>query len=171
MDHRECETIEPALSALADRELFGPERETVAGHVAVCDACRRTLEDYRVLGTAFREGIHAGSERDLSAITWPPRPEPASRAPSRALTRWRRLIYDVTRWVDPWPVLAGAAALIALVLGIGLIQPAREPANVVEIERVDAAGPVMVIPGNGGRMTIIWLFDTDDQPDQTPTPI
>jgi hypothetical protein len=29
----------------------------------------------------------------------------------------------------------------------------------------------MVIPGNGGRMTIIWLFDTDDQPDQTPTPI
>lgn len=168
MDPRTCETIEPALSALADRELFGAERETVVGHVAVCETCRRTLEDYRLLGTAFREGIQAGSERDLSAIAWPPRATPA---PSRALTRWRRLIYDVTRWVDPWPVLAGAAALIALVVGVWLVQPAPVPVNMVEIERVDAEGPVMVIPGSGGKMTIIWLFDADDQPDVTPTPI
>ena len=158
VEDRECGTLEPALSAFADDEVFGPEREAVVRHLAACEACRRTLETYRRVGMALRERVLADSDRDLSAIVWPPR----RAAP--ALTRRRRLLYDVTRWFDPWPVLAGSAALAALVIGILWSAPGPEPSNRVDIERLDAAGPVMVIPGNGGRMTIIWLFDADDQP-------
>lgn len=157
-DHRECGALEPALSAFADGEVFGLERDAVVRHLAACEACRRTLDAYRRVGAALRERVSADAERDLSAIMWPPR----RAAP--ALTRRRRLLYDVTRWFDPWPVLAGSAALAALVIGALWLAPGPEPSNRVDIERLDAAGPVMVIPGNGGRMTIIWLFDADDQP-------
>ena len=158
VEDRECGTLEPALSAFADDEVFGPEREAVVRHLAACEACRRTLDMYRRVGTALRERVSVDSGRDLSAIAWPPR----RAAP--ALTRCRRLLYDVTRWLDPWPVLASSAALVALVIGVLWLVPGPAPSNRVDIERLDAAGPVMVIPGNGGRMTIIWLFDADDQP-------
>lgn len=157
-EDRECEAREPALSAFADDEVFGPERDAVVRHLAACETCRRTLETYRRVGAALREQVSADAQRDLSAIAWPPR----RAAP--ALTRRRRLLYDVTRWLDPWPVLAGSAALAAVVIGVLWLAPGPEPSNRVDIERLDAAGPVMVIPGNGGRMTIIWLFDADDQP-------
>ncbi len=163
IDNRECGTLEPALSAFADDEVFGPERDAVVRHLAACEACRRTLETYRRVGAALRERVSADAQRDLSAIAWPPR----RAAP--ALTRRRRLLYDVTRWVDPWPVLAGSAALAVLVIGALWLAPDPEPTNRVDIERLDAAGPVMVIPGNGGRMTIIWLFDADDQPTPAAT--
>jgi len=163
VEDRECGTLEPALSAFADDEVFGPERDAVVRHLAACEACRRTLDGHRRLGAALREQVAADAQRDLSAIAWPPR----RAAP--ALTRRRRLLYDVTRWFDPWPVLAGSAALAALVIGILWSAPGPEPSNRVDIERLDAAGPVMVIPGNGGRMTIIWLFDADDQPAHAAT--
>ena len=163
VEDRECGTIEPALSAFVDDEVFGPERDVVVRHLAACETCRRTLAMYRRVGAALREQVSADAQRDLSAIMWPPR----RAAP--VLTRRRRLPYDVTRWFDPWPVLAGSAALAALVIGVLWLAPGPEPSNRVDIERVDAAGPVMVIPGNGGRMTIIWLFDADDQPEPAAT--
>jgi anti-sigma factor RsiW len=164
MNVQDCETIEPALSAFADDEIFGRDREAVVRHLAGCAACRRTFNHYRAFGSALRDRAAELTPHDLSAITWPPAATPARPVPSRALTPRRRLLYDVARWLDPWPVLAGSAVLVALLIGVLLLQPTPRVANLAEIERLDAEGPVMVIPGSGGRMTIIWVFDTSDWP-------
>jgi hypothetical protein len=86
------------------------------------------------------------------------------------LTPRRSLLYDVARWINPWPVFAGAAALVALILGIGLWRPST-PDALVEIERLDAAGPVMVLTANDGRTAIIWLSEPDESAPPEPNPI
>lgn len=153
----ECDAVDPWLSAWVDGEVFGDERERVERHVAGCGRCRATVADYRVMGATLRVATQHASTRDLSAIAWPPRP--ARVEPS--LTPRRRLLYDVARGINPWPVFAGAAAMVAFLVGIGLWRPAI-PEVLVEIERLDAAGPVMVLTANDGRTAIIWLSDPDD---------
>jgi hypothetical protein len=86
------------------------------------------------------------------------------------LTPRRRLLYDVARWFNPWPVFAGAAAMVALIVAIGLWRPAI-PEALVEIERLDAAGPVMVLTGGDGRTTIIWLVEPEETPQSEAAPI
>jgi hypothetical protein len=86
------------------------------------------------------------------------------------LTPRRRLLYDVARWFNPWPVYAGAAAMVALIVGIGLWRP-PSPDGLAEIERLDAAGPVMVLTGGDGRTTIIWLVEPEETTRSEAAPI
>lgn len=155
-----CGTIDPLLSAFADGELFGSERDTIERHMAECAVCRGTVETYRTVGLALREHMAAEAAVVPAALTWPPRRR-ALRVP--VLTPRRPLNYHVARRLHPWPVLAGAAALAMLVIGLATFRASGPPANVVEIERVDAAGPVLVLPGKEGRMTIIWVFEADER--------
>ncbi len=164
----DCEALDRHLSAYVDGELPGAERATVERHLADCARCRATADAYRGWGPALRAAMGAEAARDLSAIAWPPG-RPADR-PS-PLTRRRRLFYDVARWSHPWPVLAGAAALVALIIGVGWWNPATIPERRVEIDRIDADGPVMVFTANEGRTAIIWLSEPDQRLDPEPTPI
>jgi anti-sigma factor RsiW len=166
----ECDAIDPLLSAWVDGEVFGDERELVERHLAGCARCRTVVADYRVIGATLSVAAHRASARDLSAIAWPPRPATAPSRAEPALTPLRRLIYDVARWFNPWPVYAGAAAMVALIVGIGLWRPAI-PEALVEIERLDAAGPVMVLTGGDGRTTIIWLVEPEETMESEASPI
>lgn len=166
----ECDAVDPWLSAWVDGEVFGDERERVERHVAVCGRCRATTEHYRLMGASVREAIDAASSRDLSAIAWPPGPLTRPTRIAARLTPHRRLLYDVARRINPWPVFAGAAATVALIVGIGLWRPTI-PEVLVEIERLDAAGPVMVLTAGDGRTAIIWLSEPEDIPPSEPTPI
>jgi anti-sigma factor RsiW len=167
----DCDAVEPFLSAFIDGELFGADQAAVQRHVAGCGRCRAAVEEYRQWGPALREAVDLASRRDLSDLAWPPEP---ARAPSRsspALTPRRRLLYDVARWSsNPWPVFAGSAALIALLVGIGLWRPAA-PERLVEIERLDAEGPVMVFTADEGRTAIIWLSEPEERLTPEPTPL
>jgi anti-sigma factor RsiW len=166
----ECDAIDPLLSALVDGEVFGDERELVERHVAGCARCRAVVADYRVMGATLSVATHRAAARDLSAITWPPTPATAPVPAEPGLTPRRRLLYDVARWFNPWPVFAGAAAMVALIVAIGLWRPAI-PEALVEIERLDAAGPVMVLTGGDGRTTIIWLVEPEETPQSEAAPI
>jgi hypothetical protein len=84
------------------------------------------------------------------------------------LTLRGRLLYDVARWSNPWPVFAGAAALVVLLIGIGLWRPPAAE-RLVEIERLDAAGPVMVFTADEGRTAIIWLSEPEERLTPEPT--
>lgn len=50
-----CDRIRPLLSAYLDGELEPPQQAEVAAHLAACQECARTLEDFRALG----QGVHA----------------------------------------------------------------------------------------------------------------
>jgi anti-sigma factor RsiW len=165
----DCDAVDPFLSAFADGELFGADRSTVEQHLAGCVRCRSSVDAYREWGTVLRETVASGAARDLSVITWPPAAAPAARSESPRLTRRGRLFYDVARWAHPWPVFAGAAALVALIIGVGLWRPPL-PERVVEIDRLDAAGSVMVFTADGGRTAIIWLSESKEPPAPALTP-
>jgi anti-sigma factor RsiW len=158
----DCGSVEPWLSAWFDGEVFGDDRARIERHLASCERCRATLDGYRAVRMAIRGATHAAGQRDLSAITWPPRPAPRPVRVEPSLTPRRSLLYDVARWLNPWPVFAGAVALVALIVGIGLWRPS--PDALVEIERLDAAGPVLVLTANDGRTAIIWLSEPEESP-------
>jgi anti-sigma factor RsiW len=164
----DCDAVEPFLSAFLDGELFDADRTTVERHLVGCARCRAAVEEYRRWGPALRERIERAATRDLSAITWPPAPVPSPADSSRSLTPRRALAYDVARWSNPWPVFAGSAALVALLIGIGLWRPPA-PERRVDIERLDAAGPVMVFTADEGRSAIIWLSEPEERPTPEPT--
>lgn len=166
----DCDALEPWLSAWFDGEVFGEDRARIERHVAGCERCRAALDGYRLMGSEIRGAARTAAARDLAAITWPPKPAPRPAPVEPALTPRRSLLYDVARWINPWPVFAGAAALVALILGIGLWRPSP-PDALVEIERLDAAGPVMVLTANGGRTAIIWLSEPEESPPSGPNPI
>jgi anti-sigma factor RsiW len=166
----DCGALEPWLSAWLDGEVFGEDRTRIERHVASCERCRAALDGHRLMGSAIRGVTQTAAARDLTAITWPPKPAPLPVRPVPALTPRRSLLYDVARWINPWPVFAGAAALVALILGIGLWRPST-PDALVEIERLDAAGPVMVLTANDGRTAIIWLSEPDESAPPEPNPI
>lgn len=165
----DCDALDQFLSAFADGELPGVDRATVERHLAGCARCRATVNAYREWGPALREATATAAARDLSAITWPPAPAGAPARPS-PLTPRRRLFYDVARWSHPWPVFAGAAALVALIIGVGLWSPGV-PDYRVQIDRLDAAGPVMVFTADEGRTAIIWLSEPEQRLNPEPTPI
>lgn len=50
-----CEKYAAALSAFADGELNGPEREELLAHIEHCDACREYLSELMVLRAVFEE--------------------------------------------------------------------------------------------------------------------
>lgn len=165
----DCDAMDQFLSAFADGELLGVDRATVERHLAGCARCRATVNDYREWGTALLETVGTKAARDLSGITWPPAPVRAPAHPP-LLTPRRRLFYDVARWSHPWPVFAGAAALVALIIGVGLWRP-EAPERLVEIDRLDAAGSVMVFTADEGRTAIIWLSEPEEHFTPEPTPI
>lgn len=170
----DCDAVDPFLSAFVDGELFGTDRSMVERHLAGCGRCRAAVAAYREWGTALRETVASEATRDLSAIAWPPAAAPAARRDAPRLTHRGRLFYDVARWAHPWPVFAGAVALVALIIGVGLgvgLWRAPVPERLVEIDRLDAAGSVMVFTTDGGRTAIIWLSETEEPSDPGLTPI
>src|SRR5574341_1326783 len=74
--------------------------------------------------------------------------------------RCRAVVEEYRQW--------GAALLVALLIGIGLWRP-PVPERLVDIERLDAAGPVMVFTADEGRSAIIWLSEPEERPTPEPT--
>jgi len=164
----DCDAVDPFLSAFADGELSQGDRLVVERHLSGCARCRAAVASFREWGAILRETAASEATRDLSAIGWPPAPVAGPEA--ARLTPRGKLFYDVARWAHPWPVFAGAAALVALIIGVGVWR-APVPERLVEIDRLDAVGSVMVLTADGGRTAIIWLSETEEPSDPGATPI
>lgn len=165
----DCEAVDPFLSAFVDGELFGADRSAVERHLAGCGRCRSAVDAYREWGAVLRETVASEAATDLSRIAWPRDAASDPQREAARLTPRGRVLYDVARWLHPWPVFAGAAALVALIIGVGVLR-APVPERVVEIDRLDAAGSVMVFTADGGRTAIIWLSETEEPSDPALTP-
>lgn len=103
-----CPDIELQLASFAAGELDAAEAETVAGHVATCEACRAELACEVTLRQLLRElplPICPDGVGDAPAIAVPT--TPAAPAPQRTSPRPRRL---------PWGAGLVAAALTGLLL-------------------------------------------------------
>ena len=165
----DCAAVDPLLSPFVDGELFGADQSLVERHLEGCARCRAAVEAYREWGVLFRETVASEAARDLSAISWPRDAAPTTQEAIARLTPRGGVFYDVARWLHPWPVFAGATLLVALIIGVGLVR-APAPERLVEIDRLDAAGSVMVFTADGGRTAIIWLSETEKPSDAELTP-
>ena len=66
-----CQEIRQKLSALADNELDGEQRELVRGHLAECRTCRRDLQDQGALDMLLKSCfVNEPPELTLDGI-WP----------------------------------------------------------------------------------------------------
>jgi Putative zinc-finger len=131
------------LSAFADGELSGPERQAMEEHLAACQECRQSLQQLRAVsrwaptyqGTAPSRDLWQDIERKLGT-------RPISTAPAKR-TSWQGHRISVRT-----PLLA-AAAVVLLLLGAGATQlffRDRVPEGVVIFEPVEATLPPHV-PG------------------------
>jgi hypothetical protein len=100
-----CSDIEELISAYADDELLGTQRDFVEEHLASCADCRVTLEDYRLI------------RRQLTSLRATPVPAPIHAATLLGIkkARSRNLAH---RWLRPAlvgvPLAATLAALLVL---------------------------------------------------------
>lgn len=113
-----CKKMKPLLSLYANAELHARQNARVAAHVAQCARCRAEVETYRNLALRLHKlpapnlpehALHGFAEAILEQIA----PQPL-----RTLGSWRAGIAALFR--PQWHYAWAAAAMIAIVLGLGL---------------------------------------------------
>jgi anti-sigma factor (TIGR02949 family) len=129
-----CDEAQELITALADQELFGPERSSLEAHLEECARCRLALDKERALKQAIREagrGIHAPSQLRAKILAD------------------RRVFPENRRWVGKWwdylwpaPHLARAALAIALLSAVVLptfvlLQSRSEPIAFAALQTYD----------------------------------
>lgn len=106
--HDSCEAIEPLLAPYSEPDcaalMSADERALVAGHLGVCEPCRRAADTCRAACDAVR--AHAGALAD----TAPPLLAARCRAAALRTSAPRR----ATRWVG-WSAAAATAAVVLFI--------------------------------------------------------
>lgn len=119
-----CQDFEPFLFAYVDGEFDGPEKADADAHLAVCEACRREVEEQRSFKRRMRE-VASGASAAPAALR--ERIEASlerERAPL-ALRRYLRPAYVV-------PAGLAAAAAVAVVVWLSGTSPAQANALIQE---------------------------------------
>ena len=105
-----CNQVKLLLGPFDDGELEPHEMEDVALHVVSCEACKATLEDYRLLGVALRDcapqpAINGFTAAVLTRIDQLPQP---------LWRRWRHYLDVLAEHVGGTVSLVAAGAFAAL---------------------------------------------------------
>jgi Putative zinc-finger len=101
-NHLSAENIEDAVLG----RLTHDENARVESHLASCTQCRKALEQERLIAAGTKGWARAAMKQKLAGQI--------------AVTAQRRV---------PWPHVLGAAALLAVIIGVGVLFRWREPAQ------------------------------------------
>ena len=114
-----CAQIKQDLLALADGELSAPEATRLQEHIQSCADCRAAYEQW---------------QKTLQALAQTPATEPSPSLNQRFFEKLDQ--ENQGSWLPAWlqifrkpPVLAGAGALVGVVLLLLWLQPANPPAD------------------------------------------
>lgn len=149
----ECGKLQEALSALLDGELPNDRREEIQAHLDSCEACGRTVAQWRKLGVAARDVATPGDER------W----EQAWGLVERAMAD-RRASLRLSREIRRGVVVAAIAASILVAAFfwsprspvISVTGPRPSEFEVISIETAPGYTPVVVMP-QGKDLPVIWV--------------
>ena len=152
------------LAAYAAGELPPEDRAGVEAQLLACPACRREVEDYRLVSGTLRSWPRMALAPDQAAAFWPGVQHRIQRGASVPARPARPALREVF-WDHPRLSLASAAAAVVLVVGltlgqIGVWGPTAGP-NGVEVVSVEAGDDesVMVFQAPGSSLKVIWVFE------------
>ncbi len=155
-----CKTIAPLIDPYLDNALDPARQAALHQHLEGCPACRQDLAELEEVRRLLREEVEAVVERQDYARLWS-RIEEAVRRPPVPVpsARWRSAWLEAPRWA-----LASVFALLLVAGGLwyrsGLFEqePALPP-NACVVSSVESNNLVLVLSGEQGQPTVIWVYD------------
>jgi anti-sigma factor RsiW len=159
-----CSSVSKLLDKYFDQEATDKERSLVETHLAVCPTCQDTLKcmgDFRDL---LKVPVEAALQREDFERAWQniSREIRIREKPSwqESIRSWLNLAPILRKkvWV---PAVAVAAILILLTTQV-FFEETPSYVAMPDVEYVDSSYNVMVYPMEKGKITVIWLFEGDE---------
>jgi hypothetical protein len=161
-----CSSVSKLLEKYFDREVTDREKLLVEGHLQDCSACRDALTSMEGLRVLIKSPVEEAVQQEDFPWVWQ-KIEREIRLQKKG-GWWQSL----RSWMDLSPLLKKkvwipAAATVALLLFISTQVifkkiPSYSEASVVEYIESETHH-IMVYESEKTKMTVIWLFDEEDQ--------
>jgi anti-sigma-K factor RskA len=161
-----CTLVLKLLEKYFDQEVTDRERLLVEGHLQDCPACRDALTSMEGLRTLIKVPVEEATQQEDFPWVWQ-KIEREIRLQEK-VSGWQSL----RSWIDlsplfkkkAWiPAVATIAVLLFITTQVILKKtPSYSEASVVEYIESETHN-IMVYESEKAKMTLIWLFDDEDQ--------
>jgi hypothetical protein len=161
-----CSSVSKLLEKYFDQEVTDRERLLVEGHLQDCPTCRDALTTMKGLRTLIKVPVEEAIQQEDFPWVWQ-KIEREIRLQEK-ISWWQSLL----SWLDLSPLLkkkvwipAVATAAVFLFITTQVIlkkTPSYSEASVVEYIESETHN-IMVYESEKAKMTVIWLFDEEDQ--------
>jgi len=164
-----CSSVSELLEKYFDQEVTDRERLLVEGHLQGCPICRDALTSMEGLRTLIKVPIEEATQQEDFPWVWQ-KIERGIRLQEK-VSWWQSL----RSWIHLSPLLkkktwipAVAIIVVLLLITTQVIlkkTPSYSDASVVEYIESETHN-IMVYESEKAKMTVIWLFDEEDEEDQ-----
>ena len=161
-----CSSVSKLLEKYFDREVTERERLLVEGHLQSCPACRDALTSMERLRTLIKTPVEEATQQEDFPWLWQ-KIEREIRLQEK-VSWWQSL----RSWMDLSPLFkkkvwipAVATVIVLLFISTQVIFkkiPSYSDASVIEYIESESHN-IMVYESEKAKMTMIWLFDEEDQ--------
>ncbi len=161
-----CSSVSKLLEKYFDREVTDRERLLVEGHLQSCPACRDALTSMEGLRTLIKTPVEEATQQEDFPWVWQ-KIEREIRLQQK-VSWWQSL----RSWMDLSPLFekkvwipAVATVIVLLFISTQVIFkkiPSYSDASVIEYIESESHN-IMVYESEKAKMTVIWLFDEEDQ--------
>ncbi len=160
-----CSPVSKLLDKYFDQEATDKEKSLVEAHLAQCPACQDALIQMGNFKELMKMPAEAAVQREDFDRAWQ-NISREIRTPEKP-SWWE----TVRSWLDLSPILrkkvwvpAVAAAAILIFLGTQVFfKETSSYVGLPDVEYVDSSYNVMVYPMEKGKMTVIWLFEGQEE--------
>ncbi len=164
-----CSSVSKLLDKYFDQEATDKEKSLVEAHLVGCPVCQGALKrmgDFRGL---LELPAEAAVQREDFERAW----QHISREiRTRKKPSWRESVWESIRsWLDLSPMLRkrvwvpamAVAAIVILLTTQVFFKETSSDVGLPDVEYVDSSYSVMVYPMEKGKLTVIWLFEGQEE--------
>jgi hypothetical protein len=161
---RDCESIRESIERWLDGELGAGESESIRGHLASCEDCRKAQQQFESIHQMLKTTLLAEAQQIEFLPFWRGvQARIVQKTPWREQAlEWLRATFTPSR--AAWLVPAGIAVVLAILSLDFYIPGLREGRNsFASVESIDAHGRnVALLRENESKTTVIWLYDDQE---------